>query len=135
MKHWVKYSPEEVEKLVVKLAKEGHSPSMIGTVLRDTYGIPSVKEITGKKITKILEENNLAPEIPEDLLNLMKRAVRLKKHLDKHKKDYHSKRGFQLIESKIRALVKYYKKKGKLPKDWVYSIDRAEIIVERAGKK
>ncbi len=128
---WVKYKPEEVERLVVKLAKEGKPPSMIGIILRDQYGIPDVKQITGKKILKILKENGLAPEIPEDLLNLMKKAVKIRKHLEIHKKDYHSKRGLIITESKINRLVDYYKRKGILPKDWRYTPEMARILVEK----
>ncbi|HFC49294.1 MAG TPA: 30S ribosomal protein S15, partial [Thermofilum sp.] len=35
---WVKYTPSEVEELVVSLAKKGYSPTMIGLILRDQYG-------------------------------------------------------------------------------------------------
>lgn len=128
---WLKYKPEEVEKLVIKLAKEGNTPSKIGIILRDQYGIPDVKQITGKKILKILKENNLVPEIPEDLLNLMKKAVKIKKHLEIHKKDHHSKRGLIITESKIKRLVDYYKRKGILPKDWIYTPEIARILVEK----
>ena len=126
---WVKYSPEEVEQLVIELRKKGYTTAMIGTILRDQYGIPSVKAITGKKITKILEEHGLAPEIPEDLMNLMRKAVKLRKHLQKHKKDIHNARALIIIESRIRRLVKYYKSTGKLPKEWEYSPELAERLV------
>ncbi|MEM0480822.1 MAG: 30S ribosomal protein S15 [Candidatus Aenigmatarchaeota archaeon] len=129
----LKYRKEEVEKLVVELAKKGYSQSMIGLILRDSYGIPSVKKITGKKISQILEENKLLPEIPEDLLNLLKRAVKLRKHLSIHKKDKHSARGLTLIESKIKALAKYYIREGKLPKDWKYDPEQAKLIVQKYG--
>ena len=132
---WVEYSGEEVEKLVVKLAKDGYSSAMIGTVLRDQYGIPSVKDATGKSITKILKENNLIPEIPEDILNLMKRAVRLRAHLEIHKKDKHSKRGLELMESKIRRLGKYYVRKGLLPEGWKYDPERAKLLIRTAGRR
>jgi len=125
---WVRYTPEEVEALVVKLAKEGHPPSMIGIILRDQYGIPLVKQITGKKITQILREHGLAPEIPEDLQNLIRRAVNLRMHLEEHPKDIHSRRGLQLIESKIHRLVKYYKRVGKLPSDWKYEPEKVRLI-------
>ncbi len=121
--------PKKVEDLVIKLRKQGLSTSMIGMVLRDTYGIPSVKLATGKKILKILEEHNLSPEYPEDLLNVMKRAVNLRKHLEKHKHDVHNKRALQLIESKIHRLVKYYKRIGKIPESWKYSYEKAKLIV------
>ncbi len=129
---WVKYGKGEVEGLVVKLARDGLPPAMIGTVLRDQYGIPSVRDITGKKIKKILEEKGLAPEIPEDLLNLMKRAVNLRNHLEVHRKDLHSKRGLELIESKIRRLGKYYIRKGVLPENWKYDPERAKLLVKSA---
>ncbi len=130
---WVEYSSEEVEQLVVKLAKEGHSSAMIGLILRDQYGIPSVRDVTGKKISKILAEHGLTPKIPEDLFNLLKRAVNLRKHLEVHRKDKHSRRGLELIESKIRRLAKYYIRKGKLPKDWKYDPEKAKIWVQTGG--
>jgi len=126
---WVKQSPEEVEALVVDLAKKGTPPSMIGIILRDQYGIPLVKHITGKSILQILRERGVAPQIPEDLLNLMKRAVRIRRHLDEHPKDYHSRRGLQLIESKIHRLVKYYKSVGVLPPTWEYTPELAQLLV------
>jgi len=126
---WVPKTGEEVEKLVVDLAKKGYTMAMIGTILRDSYGIPSVKLVTGKKIGKILKENGLLPDIPEDLMALMRKAVRLHDHLREHKKDLHNRRALQLIEAKILRLVNYYKSVGRLPKDWKYSIDQARLLV------
>ena len=114
---WCSYTPEEVEALVVKLAEEGHPPSMIGIILRDQYGVPLVKPITGKSITRILKEKGLLKPIPEDLENLLKKASRLRAHLEKHRKDYHNKRALQLIEARIHRLEKYYKRKGVIPAD------------------
>ena len=125
---WVKYTPEEVEQLVIDLARKGYPPSMIGIILRDQHGIPLVKQITGKKICQILEEHGLAPEIPEDLANLIRRAIRVRRHLEEHPKDYHSKRGLMLIESKIHRLAKYYKRMGKLPPDWEYKPEKISIL-------
>ncbi len=125
---WSEYSREDVEDLVVRYRKEEYSPSMIGTVLRDQHGIASVKLATGKKVTKILEENKAAPKLPEDLMNLMKQAVNLRKHLEEHPGDLHSRRGLQLCESKIKRLVKYYRGR-KLPEDWRYEPERAELLV------
>ena len=51
---WVEPSPEEVESEVVKLARRGQSKSMIGTIMRDSRGVPLVKLVTGKKVTQIL---------------------------------------------------------------------------------
>ena len=62
---------EWVEEKVIELAKAGNSPSMIGTILRDQYGIPLVKTITGKNVLQILKENELTRRVPEDLRNLI----------------------------------------------------------------
>ena len=118
---WINYTPDEVEQLVVELARRGFQPSQIGLILRDQYGIPLVKSVIGKKITKILEERGIKQDLPEDLLNLIKRALRIRKHLEEHPKDMSSRRGLQLVESKIHRLVKYYKRVGKLPQDFVYN--------------
>lgn len=130
---WVRYSPEEVERLVVKLAKDGLQAAQIGLVLRDQYGIPSVRVVTKKKLTHILAENNLLPEIPQDLFNLLKKAVRLHSHLKKNKRDAHSIRSLELVESKIRRLAKYYISRGQLPKDWKYEPEQAKLIVEKGA--
>ena len=113
---WVEYKDKEVERLVIKLRKEGLQLAGIGRLLRDQYGIPSVRQITGKTVARILEENNLLSQLPDDLLNLLKRAVSVRDHLAKNKKDYTSKHGLELLESKIRRLIKYYIKAKKLPK-------------------
>jgi small subunit ribosomal protein S15 len=126
---WVKYSAKEVEQLIIKLAKQGYTSSKIGLVLRDTYGIPDVKSVTKKKINKILEENNIKLELPEDFIALIKKEIKIMKHLEANKKDMPSKRGLQLTESKIRRLTKYYKKIGKLPKDWEYDKEKVRLLI------
>ncbi|MDH7477131.1 MAG: 30S ribosomal protein S15 [Candidatus Bathyarchaeota archaeon] len=124
---WCKYQPEEVEALVIKLAKEGQPPSRIGTILRDQYAIPLVKPITGKTITKILQEAGLAPAMPEDLANLLKKAESLTKHLERNRKDLHNKRALQILEAKIHKLSRYYKREGVLPPNWKYEPKIASI--------
>lgn len=126
---WFTRTADEVEALVVKLAKAGEPPSMIGTIMRDQYGVPLVKLAAGKSITQILNERELIPSLPEDLINLLKKAVNLGRHLEEHPKDLHSRRGRQLTESKIYRLSKYYKEKGILPSDWKYSRERAVLMV------
>jgi len=117
---WCRYQPEEVEALVIKLTKEGYNANMIGIILRDQYGIPLVKAITGKSITQIQREAGLAPPIPIDLDSLLKKAARIRAHLEKNRKDLYNKRSLQLVESKIRRLAEYYKKEGILPENWRY---------------
>jgi len=124
---WCKYQPEEVEALVVKLAKEGNSPSRIGAILRDQYSVPLVRPITGKTVTDMLKEAELAPAMPEDLGNLIKKAQSLGLHLAKNKKDLNNKRSLQMVEAKIHKLSRYYKREGKLPSNWKYEPKIASI--------
>ncbi|MFW5928645.1 MAG: 30S ribosomal protein S15, partial [Thermoplasmatota archaeon] len=115
---------------VVQLARQGLTSSEIGIKLRDQHGIPDVQMATGKGITDIMVENELEAEIPEDLMALLEKAVNLNNHMKRNPKDISNKRGRQLVESKIRRLVKYYKEQGKLPEDWKYSIDKAEMLTQ-----
>ena len=127
---WVRYKPNEVEEIVIKLAKKEMQSAKIGTILRDQYGIPSARLVTKKKITQIMKEHKVYhTPYPEDMFNLLKKAVNLAAHLQKNKKDYTSKRGLEITESKIRRLGKYYKRKGVLPKDWKYDLEKAKLIV------
>ena len=126
---WVRYSPEEVKQIALKLKKQGMAPSLIGVTLRDTYGIPSVKLVTGKSLVALLEESGSKMDYPEDLMNLMKKAVRVRKHLVDADRDLHSSRGLANTEMKILRLVQYYKRKGKLPKTWKYNPAKAALIV------
>lgn len=127
---WNMRKAKEIELLIVKLAKEGFRPSDIGMHLRDTYGIPSVKLLTQKSITQILGEKRLTGQIPEDLFALMRRAILIKKHIEENRQDMTAKLGFQLTESKIKRLVKYYKDSGRLPADWKYDLEKMKIYVQ-----
>ncbi len=116
---WFKYEPEEVEALVIKLGKEGNSPSIIGQMLRDRYGIPLVSQISQRRLERLLP-SELRMKIPEDLENLLRKATSVRRHLEKNRKDYPNKRDLALIESKIHRLVTYYHSIGRLPKEWEY---------------
>jgi len=118
-----------VETKVIELAKAGNTPSMIGQTLRDQFGIPLVRVITGKRILDILRENDLERRVPEDLRNMIAKAATLRRHMEENKTDYVSKRGLQLAESKIHRLSKYYRKKRVLPADWRYSPDQAAVLL------
>jgi small subunit ribosomal protein S15 len=127
---WVVAKPKEIERHVIRLADEGYSTSLIGIKLRDQYGIPSVKLCTGKSILTILAENKRTPKLPEDLRNLMKKAVNLGEHLSDNPKDLHNRRALGLTEAKIRRLMRYYKSQGTLPENWVYNLKTAKLLVE-----
>lgn len=126
---WVKTRPEEISDKVIELARKGVSQSMIGMSLRDQYGIPLVKQAAGKKIAQILKEHQVAPPLPQDLLDLVRRAVDLRRHLENNKKDLHAKQGLVRIESKIHRLSDYYIRQGVLPKDWKYVPEKMVLIV------
>lgn len=128
-KVWLRYSDKEVEQLIIKLAKQENTQSKIGIILRDTYGVPDVRNVLNKKIGKILEENKLKSQLPEDLMALIRKELTIVKHMEGNKKDMTAKRGLQLTETKINRLVKYYKKKGILDKDWVYDRQKAKLLV------
>jgi small subunit ribosomal protein S15 len=127
---WLSLKPKEIEMLVVKYAKDGKSLSKIGLYLRDEYGIPSVKVVTGKSVKQILVEKKLLPEIPEDLMALMRRSVLIRKHIAENGKDMSAKRGLQLTESKIGRLARYYKEQQVLPANWKYDPEQIKLFVE-----
>jgi len=126
---WVAYDPEEIEEIIVDLARKGYPPSMIGIVLRDQFGIPLVKPILGKTVVEVLEERCIKLIVPEDLFRLIEKAINLRRHLEEHPKDTHAKKGLLDLEAKIRRLANYYKSVGKLPEDWKYDPRQAKLIV------
>lgn len=128
-KLWIRYSEKEVESIIVKLAKGGKTPSQIGLILRDSYGVPDVRALGIKGITEILGKNSLLTKVPEDLTSLIKKDIQLMKHLEQNKKDMDAKRGIILTESKIHRLVKYYKSKKVLPESWHYEKDKAKLLI------
>jgi small subunit ribosomal protein S15 len=130
---WSDVDEDAIEERVVELAEEGYDPSQIGLKLRDEgvqgTPVPDVKLATGKKVTEILEENDVTPDFPEDLRNLMERAVRLRDHMDEHPGDAQNKRALQNTESKIRRLVDYYRG-DKLDAEFTYEYDEAKELLE-----
>lgn len=127
---WVTMSASEIESVIVKMAKNGQTSAMIGLVLRDQYGVPSVKLATGKTVTEIMKDKGVASALPEDLSNLMRRAISLNVHLRNNPGDVSNRRGLNLIEAKIRRLEHYYKDNGVLPATWKYSLSTAELMLK-----
>ena len=126
---WVNVSSNDVVDTIVQLAKKGNSPSQIGVTLRDTVGIPQVKSITGSKILRILKKVGLAPQIPEDLYHLIKKAVNIRKHLEKCRRDKDSKFRLILVESRIHRLARYYRNVKSLPSTWRYNSKKADTLI------
>ena len=113
-------SQKEAEDAIIELGRSGIAAEKIGQILKDEHGVQSVQELTGKKISKILSENNAAPKLPADMDSLMKSALAIKKHLIRHKSDTAARYGLLLTESKIRKLSRYYRRSRVLPPDWKY---------------
>ncbi len=99
MPEWYDISKEELDKLIIKLHDSGVPPSRIGLTLRDQYGVPSVRLIYGKNLSSFLEGKGMLSEIPEDLSNLMIRAMQLRRHLRNNRKDLDIMRALHYIES------------------------------------
>ncbi|KAF7994358.1 hypothetical protein HCN44_003830 [Aphidius gifuensis] len=126
---WLKLSPEDCKDLIFKLAKKGHTPSQIGVILRDSHGIAQTRHRTGNKILRIVKAMGLAPDLPEDVYCLIKKAVAIRKHLERNRKDKDSKFRLILVESRIHRLSRYYKSKGTLAPTWKYESSTASALV------
>ncbi|KAK9809836.1 hypothetical protein WJX72_000100 [[Myrmecia] bisecta] len=126
---WLKIAPTDVTDHITKLAKKGMTPSQIGVILRDSHGIAQVGSVTGSKVLRILKAQGLAPEIPEDLYYMIKKAVVMRKHLEVSRKDKDGKFRLILVESRIHRLARYYKKTKKLPPNWKYESSTASALV------
>ncbi|VVC72130.1 30S ribosomal protein S15 [uncultured archaeon] len=127
---WVEFSAQEVEELVIGFGKKGMNPMQVGQALRDQYGVPSVKALCGKGVITIFAEGGVKLDYPPDLLALIERAMRVRRHLKANKSDVRNRTQLNNIESKIRRLVKYYEKEGKLPKGWRYDPETAALLVK-----
>ena len=124
---WVTQTPAEIEELVIKYSKDGLTPSQIGIKLRDQHAIPLIKSITKKSMGQILEEHDLKAEMPEDLENIVRKAIGLQKHLKANKGDNRNVRSLELIEAKVHRLSVYYKRIGRISKTWKYKSVVAQL--------
>ena len=127
---WVQLGPAEVEDRIVKMHAEGLSAALIGLRLRDQFGVPNVRLITGKSVLQTLNAKGATPDMPEDLAAMLKRAVSLQVHLKTNRYDHANRRGLHLTEAKIRRLAGYYKREGLLPAEWDYAAKSAELLAK-----
>ena len=126
---WLKKSSKAVVDTILSLAKKGMMPSMIGLQLRDSMGVAQVKNVTGRKIVRILKHHGMAPDLPEDLYCLIKRAVSMRKHLERNRTDTDTKFRLILVESRIHRLARYYKQVKKVPPTYKYDSATAASTV------
>ena len=127
---WSNSDKKAIEELIMNLYDEGYSTAVIGTILRDQHSVPDVRGVLGMRIGAVIAKNGKSPRYPEDIMNLMRKAVKLIEHLDNNRKDLHNKRALELVESKIRRLATYYRSEGTLPADWKYKRDQVGLTVE-----
>ena len=128
---WSNTDKDEVQSLILDLAKAGHTTAEIGTILRDKHAVPNVRLVLGKRIGQVLAENDRAGTYPEDMMNLMRQAVAIINHLGSgNHKDIHNKRALEITEAKIRRLASYYIGENRLPSDWRYKRDELRLMVE-----
>jgi small subunit ribosomal protein S15 len=127
---WVSMGKDEVAEFIKKQASEGVPAAKIGILLRDQHAVPNVRAILGMSISAFLAKEKVAPEYPEDLLNLIKKAVRMSGHIKDSKNDVGNNVKLGHVESKIQRLVRYYTSKGRLPAGWKYERDKAALLVK-----
>lgn len=101
---WIKMSEKELLSVIDELAKK-HSPSQIGFILRDQYGIPTTK-VFGKKLKAYL--NELGIEKNEDLENAEKKVEKMKEHLKNNITDRKAKHKLQKAQSRLNITRKYF---------------------------
>jgi len=121
---------DKIEDIIVGYAKQGMSPALIGEKLKKEHNVLYIKHATGMRLGKILEEKGVAPQLPPDLIDLMKKAVNIRAHLASNKSDMHNTIRLHRIESKIWRLTRYYINNGKLPQGWRYDPAKAELLIK-----
>uniref|UniRef100_A0A1B0AQY4 Small ribosomal subunit protein uS15 n=1 Tax=Glossina palpalis gambiensis TaxID=67801 RepID=A0A1B0AQY4_9MUSC len=82
--------------------KKGLTPSKIGIIFRDSHGAAQVRFVNGNKILRIMKSVGLNPGIPEDVYHMIKKAVAIRKHLERNRKDKDGKFRLILVESRIQ---------------------------------
>ncbi|MAD56683.1 MAG: 30S ribosomal protein S15 [Euryarchaeota archaeon] len=127
---WSESDKGTVEELILKYANDGHSSAKIGSLLRDIHAVPDVRLVMGERISQTLSRNNLDSTYPEDMMNLMRKALSLIDHLSSNKKDLHNRRQLELCESRLRRLAKYYVRTGRISSTWTYKRDQLRLMVE-----
>ena len=104
---WLKYTKDEVKAIILKLSNKGLTSEKIGLVLRDQYGIPSVR-LYGIKIKEVLGDNFQEPT----LINLEAKLQIIINHFKKNKQDKKTGRALIITKAKLKKRKDYQKKKN-----------------------
>lgn len=99
---WLKYTKEEVEAIILKLANKGMTSEKIGLVLRDQYGIPKAK-ILGIKIKEVLKDKYQDANV----LNLRKKVEKINEHYKSNKQDKRAERSLIISKAKLKKREDY----------------------------
>lgn len=126
----LKLSDKEIVALITDYAKQGTHQAQIGQLLKEKHNVPYVKQIFNKRLRPILEENGFKAEIPQDLMDLLRKAIILRRHLDKNHNDVHNRTRLNRVEAKIWRLSNYYKENGVMPADWKYDPVQVALIIK-----
>ncbi|MEW6036488.1 MAG: 30S ribosomal protein S15 [Candidatus Micrarchaeota archaeon] len=127
---WTPMKKAELGEAILKMAREGVTPARIGLALRDQHGVPNIRAALGMSLKQYLAKEKATPEYPEDLINLIRKAVRVSAHLKASKNDVHNQVKLGHVESKIHRLAKYYSSRGMLPAGWRYDREKASLLVK-----
>ncbi len=128
--HDATITKEQIVELIESYARQGMGPAQIGERLKREHKIPYIRQYTGKRLGHILKEKKLSGAIPSDLMDLMKTAVAMHRHLEKNRQDKHNALRLRRTESKIWRLTRYYVREGKLPENWKYDPKQAELLIK-----
>ena len=79
---------ENIEEIIVELAKQGNTPAKIGQILKEKYWMHKVKTF-GKKITKILKEKGVS--FKKDIDFVKEKIKKIEAHKSKNKQDKRAK--------------------------------------------
>lgn len=124
------YSKEEIKKVALELARKGTRPSQIGITLRDQYGVGNLRVVLGERLNTMIKKEGSASKYPQDLMDLIRKAVKLREHMKKNKQDEHNKVKLMHVESKISRLVTYYKREKVLERNWKYDPENAVLLLK-----
>src|SRR3989344_7147354 len=95
---------EEIESLVVELAKQGNHPAKIGQILKEKHNVPKIK-LLGKSITKILKEKNI--DYKPDSKIVGEKLKKIEDHYTKNRQDKKSEREIVRLVSLKKRLESY----------------------------